>query len=182
MLQVLDIGSFFVTPVNSASLTVQVTGYRSGALKPGANVTLALSTATPHQQVFLPQPSFTGVDTVSPLTMCWRSLAGWRLVVSVPQLHTYASAGRRGRYNVHGCKVRQHTKAKRDRFRVICAGLLHANRHWSSRRVRPGQRVCAAVPADRARQMTMLLSSAPAQQNRGITMQCRIEVPDYAGA
>lgn len=62
----LDIGSFFITPVNSASLTVQVTGYRSGALKSGASVTLTLGTATPHQQVFLPQPAFTGVDTVSP--------------------------------------------------------------------------------------------------------------------
>jgi hypothetical protein len=65
LLQVLDIGSFFITPVNLGSLAVQVTGYRSGALKSGANVTLSLSTAMPHQQVFLPQPSFTSVDTVS---------------------------------------------------------------------------------------------------------------------
>jgi hypothetical protein len=76
VLQVLDVGSFFITPVNSASLTVTVTGYRSGALKSGASVTLTLSTATPHQQVFLPQPSFTGVDTVSP-----------RRQTGVPQRH-----------------------------------------------------------------------------------------------
>lgn len=64
LLQVLDLGSFFITPVNSAGMNVTVTGFRSGSLKSGANVTLNLSTATPHFQVFLPQPAFTAVDTV----------------------------------------------------------------------------------------------------------------------
>jgi hypothetical protein len=108
VLQVLDIGSFFITPVNAASLTVQVTGYRSGALKSGADVTLALSTATPHQQVFLPQPSFTGVDTVSPLQTSRGNMKTKKLtpeIRSVTQMplpadwgryHKGASAGRLG--------------------------------------------------------------------------------------